>query len=158
MAISIDNINLQPEIEQWKNAYCGEDVRQASIDAFEKIQDSVNGAIQGVIQVANNQQTVVDNAQQSVDQANTTLQEAQQAKQSAEEDAEAANESASAAQTAKNDAQVAAANAQMYSQIVAPDFYLDIETGILYEKEGVGVTFTLDEDTGIIYWKIDDAA
>lgn len=157
MTITIENIDLQPEIEEWENAYCGKDVRQANIDAFEKIQESVNGAIQGVVQVANNQQTVVDNAQQSVAQANSTLQAAQQAQQSAAQDASEAAESASEALTAKNDAETAAAKAEQYSNIVAPDFYLDVDTGILYQKAGVGVEFYLDEDTGILYWKITNA-
>lgn len=158
ITITIENINLQPEIEEWENAYCGKDVRQANIDAFEKIQEAVNGAIQGVVQVANNQQTVVNNAQQSVDQANETLQAAQQAQQSAAEDASEAAESASSALTSKNDAEMAADKAEQYSNIVAPNFYLDIDTGILYEKTGVGVDFEIDEDTGILYWKITDAA
>ena len=53
MAITVSPINLEPEIQQWEDAYCGEDVRQANIDAFEKIQASVNEAIAGVTQVAN---------------------------------------------------------------------------------------------------------
>ena len=156
--ITIDNINLQPEIEEWRDAYCGEDVRQANIDAFNKIQDAVNGAIQGVTEVANQQVTVVNNAEAAVNEANETLTAANTAKESAEQDAQSAAEDAAAAATAKNDAETAAANAQMYSDIVAPDFYLDPDDGYLYQKAGTGVTFKLDEDTGIIYWAITPAA
>lgn len=158
MAIVIENINLQPEIDEWANAYCGKDVRQANIDAFKKIQSSVNTAIQGVTNVANNQQQVIDDANEAVDQANTTLTAAQQAQQSAEQDAQEAAESADSALDSKNAAAISAANAEQYSQIVAPNFYLDIDTGILYQKTGVGVDFQVDPDTAMLYWKITDSA
>lgn len=42
--------------------------------------------------------------------------------------------------------------ASQYSQITAPDFYLDIETGALYQKGGAGVDFSVAD--AILYWKI----
>ena len=47
--------------------------------------------------------------------------------------------------------------AEQYSDIVAPGFYLDIDSGALYIKEGVGVDFALDEDTAALYWQISAA-
>ena len=47
-----------------------------------------------------------------------------------------------------------AALAAQYSDIVAPGFYLDIDSGALYIKEGVGVDFALDEDAAALYWQI----
>lgn len=158
MATVIENINLQPEIDDWVNAYCGKDVRQANINAFEKIQSSVNTAIQAVTNVANNQQQVIDDANEAVNHANTTLTAAQQAQQSAAQDAQEAADSAGSALDSKNSAAISAANAAQYSQIVAPNFYLDVDTGILYQKTGVGVDFQVDPDTAMLYWKITDSA
>lgn len=47
-----------------------------------------------------------------------------------------------------------AALAAQYSDIVAPGFYLDIDSGFLYMKSGVGVDFILDEDSAVLYWQI----
>ena len=52
------------------------------------------------------------------------------------------------ADKAKSEAEKAAA----YSNIVAPDFYLDLETMELYKKGGVGVDFYLEDAQ--LYWKI----
>lgn len=43
--------------------------------------------------------------------------------------------------------------ASQYSQIMAPGFYFDIETAMLYQKTGVGIDFIVDENT-CLYWKI----
>ena len=56
--------------------------------------------------------------------------------------------SAEEAAAAKNSAE----NAAKYAQITAPDFYLDIDTGRLYMKGGVGVDFKLED--GKLYWKV----
>lgn len=50
-------------------------------------------------------------------------------------------------------AKTEADKAAQYSSIVAPDFYVDIETMTLYQKAGVGVSFIADENN-ILYWKI----
>lgn len=42
--------------------------------------------------------------------------------------------------------------ASQYAQIVAPGFYLDLETAMLYIKAGVGVDFLLQDAQ--LYWKI----
>lgn len=51
-------------------------------------------------------------------------------------------------------AEEAAKLAKDYSTIVMPDLYLDPDTGIVYEKTGVGIDVQLDEDTAKLYWKI----
>ena len=58
-------------------------------------------------------------------------------------------------QQSKTDADRAtteADRAAQYSQIVAPGFYLDVETATLYIKTGVGVDFIVEDSR--IYWKI----
>lgn len=122
--IVIPNINLEPEIEQWENAYCGKDVRQANVEAFEKIQESVNAAIQGVGQVANNQQEVVDSANTTLQAAQAAQQSAEQSAESAEEDAQAAESSAGLAANSAQQAQNEPNRASMYANFVEPDFIL----------------------------------
>ena len=85
MAITVSPINLEPEIQQWEDAYCGEDVRQANIDAFEKIQASVNEAIAGVTQVANSADQVQQSAIQAAAQAAAAAENANQALENVEE-------------------------------------------------------------------------
>lgn len=51
-------------------------------------------------------------------------------------------------------AEEAAKLAKDYSTIVMPDLYLDPDTGIVYEKAGVGIDVQLDEDSAKLYWKI----
>lgn len=55
--------------------------------------------------------------------------------------------SASSAAEAKASAETAA----KYAKVTAPDFYLDIDTGRLYMKGGVGIDFKLS--AGKLYWK-----
>lgn len=52
-----------------------------------------------------------------------------------------------------NRAKTEADKAAQYSQIVAPEFYVDLDTMALYKKGGVGVSFIAD-DNDILYWKI----
>ena len=54
------------------------------------------------------------------------------------------------AQAAENSAALAA----QYSTIIAPGFFLDVESGTLYMKAGVGVDFIIDTDTTELYWKV----
>lgn len=60
---------------------------------------------------------------------------------------EVSKSSASAAENAAN-------LAKDYSTIVMPDLYLEPDTGVLYEKTGVGIDVQIDEDTAKLYWKI----
>lgn len=73
--------------------------------------------------------------------------------------AEIATKQAEEAATAKNlatteadRAKVEADKAAQYSNIVAPDFYVDVDTMTLCMKEGVGVDFIVVDN--VIYWKV----
>lgn len=67
-----------------------------------------------------------------------------------------ASEAATQASVSKTEADRAtteADRAAQYSGIVAPGFYVDIETMTLYQKAGVGVDFIVAEDN-VLCWKI----
>lgn len=63
----IKNIDLSPEIESWKSAVRGKDVRAANVAAFEKIQGTVNDTVQNVNQAAEDSASAAHNAQAAVD-------------------------------------------------------------------------------------------
>ena len=64
---SIENIDLSQEIESWKSAVYGKDVRAANVAAFEKIQGTVNDTVQNVNQAAEDSASAAHNAQAAVD-------------------------------------------------------------------------------------------
>ena len=66
--------------------------------------------------------------------------------------AEEAAAQASIATTEADRAKTEADKAAQYSSVIAPNFYLDIDTMTLYMKDGVGVDFKLVG--GTLYWKI----
>ena len=65
--MAIGNIDLSREIENWKSAVRGEDVRAANVAAFEKIQGTVNDTVQNVNQAAEDSASAAHNAQAAVD-------------------------------------------------------------------------------------------
>ena len=65
--MAISNIDLTNEINKWKNAVYGKDVRAANVEAFEKIQTTVNQAIQDVNQASEDALSASENAQEAVD-------------------------------------------------------------------------------------------
>lgn len=65
--MAIGNIDLNQEIESWKSAVRGEDVRSANVAAFEKIQGTVNDTVQNVNQAAEDSASAAHNAQAAVD-------------------------------------------------------------------------------------------
>lgn len=65
--MAIGNIDLSREIENWKSAVRGEDVRSANVAAFEKIQGTVNDTVQNVNQAAEDSASAAHNAQAAVD-------------------------------------------------------------------------------------------
>lgn len=65
--MAIANIDLSQEIENWKTAAYGKDVRQANVAAFEKIQGTVNDTVQNVNQAAEDSASAAHNAQAAVD-------------------------------------------------------------------------------------------
>lgn len=160
MAITVSPINLEPEIQQWEDAYCGEDVRQANIDAFEKIQASVNEAIAGVTQVANSADQVQQSAIQAAAQAAAAAENANQALENVEEvrqdlaDRVASGEfdgapGAQGPQGPQGESGVMAPSAGMFS------LYLDPATGNLYADYPDGENppaFEYDSESGNLYY------
>ena len=65
--MAIGNIDLNQEIESWKSAVYGKDVRSANVAAFEKIQGTVNNTVQNVNQAAEDSASAAHNAQAAVD-------------------------------------------------------------------------------------------
>ena len=65
--MAIENIDLSQEIESWKSAVRGKDVRAANVAAFEKIQGTVNDTVQNVSQAAEDSARAAHNAQAAVD-------------------------------------------------------------------------------------------
>ena len=61
--MAIENIDLSQEIESWKSAVRGKDVRAANVAAFEKIQGTVNDTVQNVNQAAEDSASASHNAQ-----------------------------------------------------------------------------------------------
>lgn len=86
-----ENIDLSQEIESWKSAVCGKDVRSANVAAFEKIQGTVNDTVQNVNQAAELVSASSENADRAAaradiaaDKANTATTNANMAVDNAE--------------------------------------------------------------------------
>ena len=71
--MAIENIDLSQEIESWKSAVRGKDVRAANVAAFEKIQGTVNDTVQNVNQAAEDSASASHNAQAAVDSIQTAI-------------------------------------------------------------------------------------
>lgn len=93
------------------------------------------------------------NSAQSEEVAIQKASDASQSAQSASNSKNVATSKASEALTQANRAEYEADRAAMYSSIVAPGFYVDFATMILYMKTGVGVDFIVTEDNELC-WKI----
>lgn len=164
MAITVSPINLEPEIQQWEDAYCGEDVRQANIDAFEKIQASVNEAIAGVTQVANNADQVQKSAIKAAGQAAAAAENANQALENVEEVRQDLADRVAAGEFDGAPGEQGPPGPQGESGVMAPtsgmfSLYLDPATGNLYAEYPDGSTppqFEYDSETGNLYFVTDD--
>lgn len=178
MAITVSRINLEPEIQQWEDAYCGKDVRQANIDAFQKIQASVNEAITGVTQVANSADQVQQSAIQAAGQAAAAAENANQAAAQAAAAAENANQALENVEEVRQDLADRVASGEFNgapgeqgppgpqgeSGVMAPasgmfSLYLDPATGDLYAEYPDGSTqpqFEYDSESGNLYFVTDD--
>lgn len=164
MAITVSPINLEPEIQQWEDAYCGEDVRQANIDAFEKIQASVNEAIAGVTQVANSADQVQQSAIQAAAQAAAAAENANQALENVEEVRQDLADRVASGEFNGAPGEQGPPGPQGESGVMAPasgmfSLYLDPATGDLYAEYPDGSTppqFEYDSETGNLYFVTDD--
>lgn len=118
----VTRIDLSKEIEQWKSAIYGEEVRKANTDAFEKIQTTVNATVENVNEAAKAAEQAVTDINDSID---TVKQKANEAKESAddaarsEQTASTASNEAKAAQTAAEEAQRAAEEAKNETEHIA---------------------------------------
>ena len=164
MAITVSPINLEPEIQQWEDAYCGEDVRRANIDAFEKIQASVNEAIAGVTQVANNADQVQQSAIQAAGQAAAAAENANQALENVEEVRQDLADRVASGEFDGAPGEQGPPGPQGESGVMAPtsgmfSLYLDPATGNLYAEYPDGSTppqFEYDSETGNLYFVTND--
>lgn len=209
-AAALVHVDFMPEINDWRSAVYGRQVRAAQIRALEKSQTQFNLAVDYIDQKGKDIAAVKAEAEKVLDRANTVnddseervkLAEAwahghadyparakdnakywsEQSKSSASASAGSAAASAGSAklseswavggtgtrdgenannskywseeserqyQNAKNEADRAA----QYSEIIAPDFYLEETTMQLYMKAGGGVDFGVYD--GVIAWRI----
>lgn len=160
MAITVSPINLEPEIQQWEDAYCGEDVRQANIDAFEKIQASVNEAIAGVTQVANSADQVQQSAIQAAAQAAAAAENANQALENVEEVRQDLADRVASGEFNGAPGEQGPPGPQGESGVMAPSagmfsLYLDPATGNLYADYPDGENppaFEYDSESGDLYY------
>ena len=160
MAITVSPINLEPEIQQWEDAYCGEDVRQANIDAFEKIQASVNEAIAGVKQVANSADQVQQSAIQAAAQAAAAAENANQALENVEEVRQDLADRVASGEFNGAPGEQGPPGPQGESGVMAPSagmfsLYLDPATGNLYADYPDGENppaFEYDSESGDLYY------
>lgn len=114
--MAVENIDLSQEIESWKSAVYGKDVRSANVAAFEKIQGTVNDTVQNVNQAAEDSASASHNAQAAVDSIQTAITTATEkaaeaetsANQAAGSQAAAASSQTAAAQSETNAAASAA--------------------------------------------------
>lgn len=160
MAITVSPINLEPEIQQWEDAYCGEDVRRANIDAFEKIQASVNEAIAGVTQVANSADQVQQSAIQAAAQAAAAAENANQALENVEEVRQDLADRVASGEFNGAPGEQGPPGPQGESGVMAPSagmfsLYLDPATGNLYADYPDGENppaFEYDSESGDLYY------
>ena len=155
------HIDISQQIDDWKNAIYGEEVREANVEALTKLQDQANGAIDYIVEKG----TEID---QTVEEVNHVKQEAEQAVSQAQEyasnaqtSAEAASQSEAAAEqseiVSKNSAEAAkneADRASMYANFVTPHFL--IQGNRLYINDDSTVSFEIYDNK--LYFKLPTVA
>lgn len=121
--MAVGNIDLNQEIESWKSAVYGKDVRAANVAAFEKIQGTVNDTVQNVNQAAEDSASAAHNAQAAVDNiqaaVTTVTGKAAEAATSASQAADfqaAADSSKTAAAQSETNAAASAAEARQIAE------------------------------------------
>ncbi|WP_368377687.1 hypothetical protein [[Clostridium] symbiosum] len=109
--MAIENIDLSQEIESWKSAVRGKDVRAANVAAFEKIQGTVNDTVQNVNQAAEDSASAAHNAQAAVDSIQAAIVTATEKAAAAATSATQAAGSQAAAASSKTAAEQSETNA-----------------------------------------------
>lgn len=167
--MAVSNINLQSEIQDWKEAVYGEEVRAANVSAFEKIQGIVNDTVQEVNTAAAGVKETTALAQQTITSSQTTLNAANRAVTQAQESADNASDSATQAQSwtvggtgsregensnnskyYSEQAGQQAERARTYADVIEPSFI--IENNRLYMKQNSTLTFVVFDNR--LCWKI----
>ena len=146
--IPVQEIDLNPEIEDWKDAVCGQEVRAANVRAFQKIQTSVNATVQNVNDAAAEVEKAAENAQKAVEDANSSINTANKAVSEAASSATKAAESASKAETEADTAAQEAVNAknqadraEQFANMIMPDFIL--QDNRVYINSDSTIDFTI---------------
>lgn len=109
--MAVENIDLNQEIESWKSAVYGKDVRAANVAAFEKIQGTVNDTVQNVNQAAEDSASAAHNAQAAVDSIQAAIVTATEKAAAAATSATQAAGSQAAAASSKTAAEQSETNA-----------------------------------------------
>ena len=117
MALQPVHIDISEDIQEWKDARYGRQVRAANVSALTKLQDQANAAVDYVVekgeavdQAAKDVQTVRQEAQGAVDHANDITAEY---KQYADDKLTATELERQAAQAARTGSEAAATLAEM---------------------------------------------
>ena len=115
--------DISKEINDFKNAIYGEEVRGSMITLAEKVNTevetnttNVNAAVSTANTASGKANQTLETAQEAIDEAETTLQAANTAKADAQSSAEAAAASASAAEASKTAAAASAAEAEQVAE------------------------------------------
>ena len=113
------HVNINQDIQEWKTARYGRQVRAANVAALTKLQDQANAAVDYVVgkgeaidQAAKDVQTVRQEAQGAVDHANDITAEY---KQYADDKLAATEQERQAAQTARTGSEAAATLAESWA-------------------------------------------
>lgn len=157
-----NRIDLSTEIGKWRDAIYGEEVRGAAISALEKMQGSINDAVQDVSNSANNINTMVADLEPAIARANAA--------------ANTANTSAQATDSVRNDivrrlqdgefkgdkgdrGEKGATGASGVTATASSFFTLEVDTsGDLYVVTPDGGTppnFEYEQSTGNLYLIVD---
>ncbi|MDO4285226.1 MAG: hypothetical protein Q4C60_07790 [Eubacteriales bacterium] len=184
--------DISKEIENFRSARYGREVRGSMISLAEKLNqeveaggDKIDEQVEIILQTKEQSDAAVETAKTAVQRANESIDHADQILTQATEQADRARDEADASegsatlsrswaigatgtrdgentnnsmyfagrsQAQADRAQQEADRASQYSQIVAPGFYFEPETAMLYMKAGAGVDFTIADAT--LYWKV----
>lgn len=161
--MAIEHIDLTDEIRDWEKAIYGREVRSANVKAFEKIQTSVNGAIDTVEDAANQSNNAVKESTLAVSNANAALKGANEALTQSEEIRQDIVNRVVSGEFKGDKGDKGDKGAQGESGVMVPtdgmfSLYLDPETGNLYAEYPEGgktPAFEYDSKTGNLYYITD---
>ena len=155
------HIDISQQIDDWKNAIYGEEVRDANVEALTKLQNQANDAIDYIVEKGTEIDRTVEEVNEVKKEAEQAVSQAQEFASNAQSSAEAAAQSAAeadnseklaenSAETAKNEAD----RASMYANFVTPHFL--IQGNRLYINADSTVSFEIYNNK--LYFKLPTAA